>query len=276
MASPFKQLKVLMAPNNNRIIYWQYEKGIRLPYDATLSVEYSRAGGTWQILADHLPPCNCYIDARITNHNKYNNDFYRVRIIGDGQEYISNPQQAAMNLCYPYFAQANNLIRLTLLEADRDGRKGFLLKKKAFGKKCHLCKQFQDDAPVNEHCPCCLGTGIQGGYWKAIPLNIIESGQSNMQSLQPQGMTQASILQARCAAWPLIELGDVWVDQNTNQRYYIEQAMVASKYKHVPLVYNLKMHLLQLSDVMHTRKAEEVLQAALVSDDKWTKALEVL
>lgn len=47
MASPFKELKVLMAPNNNRIVYWQYEKGIRLPYDATLSVEYSRAGGTW-------------------------------------------------------------------------------------------------------------------------------------------------------------------------------------------------------------------------------------
>lgn len=45
------------------------------------------------------------------------------------------------------------------------------------------------------------------------------------------------------------------MDDNTNDRYYIEQADVASKYKHVPLVYQLKMHLLEQSDILHSKTA---------------------
>jgi hypothetical protein len=75
------------------------------------------------------------------------------------------------------------------------------------------------------------------------------------------------ILQAKCTAWPIIELGDVWVDDNTDQRFYIEQADIASKFKHVPLIYQLKMHLLELSDVLHTPRAQQVLQEAFISGD---------
>ena len=45
-------------------------------------------------------------------------------------------------------------------------------------------------------------------------------------------------------AWPYIGLGDVWVDDATDQRYAIQNAIVASKFKSVPLIYQVTMHLL--------------------------------
>ena len=47
MASPFKSLKIFILANNARALSWEYAAGITMPYDASLSVEYSRAGGTW-------------------------------------------------------------------------------------------------------------------------------------------------------------------------------------------------------------------------------------
>lgn len=274
MASPFQSLKVFILADNSRALSWQFKAGIQLPYDATVSVEYSRAGGTWQTLADGISGCNCYVDRRRTNRNKYHNDYYRLKLCGDNQELYSQPQQAGINLSYPYSSQAKNLIRLSQLEMAKTGRTGYLMKKKVYGKKCPVCTQFHDDAPVNQHCPCCLGTGIQGGYYKAIPMNILQSGQSSMEAVQQIGAARAVVLQAKCTAWPIISLGDVWVDDNTNDRYYIEQADIASKYKHVPLVYQLKMHLLEQSDILHSKTAQAALQQSFISGDQWKKAFE--
>lgn len=271
MASPFKALKIFILANNARALSWQYAAGVEIPEDALLAVEYSRAGGTWQTLAENLPVSYCYIDSRVTNRNKYNNDYYRVRLQSQGMTYYSDPQQAGISLNYPYSSQASNLIRLSQLEMSKTGRTGYLMKKIVYGQKCPVCKQFEDDTPVNEHCPYCLGTGIKGGYYRAFPMNILQSGESRAEAVQQHGAVQAVVMQAKCVAWPIIELGDVWVDDNTNERFYIEGAAVASKFKHVPLLYNLKMHLVELSDVLHTPRAQQVLQEAYISGDQWTK-----
>ena len=41
----------------------------------------------------------------------------------------------------------------------------------------------------------------------------------------------------KCTAWPIIQHGDVWADKYTSLRYYIDKIQVASKFKHVPLIY---------------------------------------
>lgn len=47
VAGPFKEVKVFLLADNSRAVSWRYASGIEMPYDASLSVEYSRAGGTW-------------------------------------------------------------------------------------------------------------------------------------------------------------------------------------------------------------------------------------
>ena len=277
MASPFKSLLVYINNKGHRVLAWQFVAGAAIPQKSTLTVQYARSGGPWQILAEDLPLAYCYTDTRATNKNKYNNDFYRVTLkTPAGIQYTSQIQQSGINLVYPYSSKAANLLRLSELEAQETGRQGFLLKKIVYGQKCPVCRQFEDDHPVNQHCPHCLGTGKKGGYYKAISLNILESSQQQSVAVGPQGQLQTKILQAKCSAWPLIRPGDVWVDKFTNQRYYIDQAAIASKLKHVPLVYMLTMHYLQQTDILHSQVADNLLQEAYVGyqPSQWDKVFE--
>lgn len=274
MSSPFKQIQVFFRPDNSRVIGWQFTPDIEIPEGSVLSLQYARSGGTWQTLSNNIKDTYCYTDSRKTNYNKLNNDFYRLKLTcPDTSCYYSQPVQAGATLCYPYSSKAKNLIRLAQLQIDQTGREGYLMKKITFGQKCPKCKQFDDDSPVNEHCPICLGTGINKGYYNAIPLNILQQGDSNMEALTAFGHTQVSVLSAKCVAWPIIGLGDIWCDKYTNQRYYIQSATILSKFKHVPLIYRLKMHLIQLTDIIHSQPADKLLQQALITiqPSSWEK-----
>lgn len=276
MASPFKEVNVIIKPDNSRLVYWNFTPKVEIPSSAKLSVQYARSLSSWQTLVKDLPISYCYTDSRVTNRNKYNNDFYRIALYtSDSQSYISQPQQAGINLSYPYSSEANNLNRLTSLQLKKTGRQGFLMKKIMYGQKCPVCKQFDDDAPVNQHCPQCLGTGIKGGYYIAMPMNILQQGQTNNTNIAQTGVNVSITMSAKSIAWPLIEYGDIWSDKYTNQRYYIDSVSVLSKYKHVPLVYSLRMHLIELSDVVHTKKANDALQQAFVEvKSDWEKQFE--
>lgn len=272
VASIFDSVKVTINTKGHRIISWAFSKHADIPENATVQVQWARAGGAWQTLATSLQLSCCYTDMRKTNKNKYNNDFYRIKVITvQGNQYVSQAQQAGINLSYPYSAEAKNLLRLADLQAKQTGRQGKLLKKIIYGQKCPSCRQFQDDLPVNEHCPICLGTGKKGGYYPAIDLNIIQQSQQSSRSIQELGSVHNVVLSAKCIAWPLIEKGDVWIDINNNQRFIIDTVGIISKYKHVPLLCMLQMHLLQQTDVLHTQTVQSLLQDSLVTVDIQTQ-----
>lgn len=275
MASPFKALNIYINHKGYKVLSWQYSAGAVIPQGSSITIEYARSGGPWQILDKQLPLSSCYTDARRTNRNKYNNDFYRVSVVTpSGRTYTSEPQQAGIDVSYPYSAQAANLMRLSELQAQKTGRTGYLLKKIIYGPKCPVCQQFEDDSPVNQHCPHCLGTGRKGGYYKAIPLNILQNSQSTQTDISITGQVQNKQINAKCTAWPLIRPGDVWVDDRTNQRYIMDQVSVASKYKHIPLVYFISMHYIEQTDTLHSEAANDLLQQALVQyvPNQWQKA----
>lgn len=274
MSSPFDSIKVFVQPNGTRVVSWQFTHGVQIPQTATITVQRARAGGQWQTLEEGLPVSYCYSDTTAWNRNKYQNDYYRLILqTQDGQSYTSDPQHTGMTLSYPYYSQAANLIRLSQLQIQRTGRQGYLLKKITYGPKCPVCQQFGDDHPVNQHCPQCLGTGKKGGYYKAIPLGVLQQGQSADQSVAMSGQQVSQTLTVKCTAWPIIQYGDVWADKYTSLRYYIDKIQVASKFKHVPLIYTLQMHLIQQSDIMYTENANQLLQEAHVqySNPDWDK-----
>lgn len=132
-----------------------------------------------------------------------------------------------------------------------------------------MCTDLPGDSSVNQHCPCCFGTGYKGGYYDGIAMDILEQQQQMIQGIQQIGTTQASVLQAKMLAWPYIGLGDVWVDDATDQRYVIQRAVIASKFKSVPLVYQVTMHLVQITDIMHSVQADKKLDSMFSPD--WDK-----
>lgn len=286
MANIFDKLHVTINTKGHKVLSWSFFSLIDVPQNATVQVQWARAGGTWQTLATNLNLSCCYTDTRRTNKNKFNNDFYRIKLTTvEGQQYISQPQQAGINLSYPYSAEAKNLLRLADLEAKQTGRQGKLLKKIVYGQKCPVCQHFQDDLPVNQHCPQCLGTGKKGGYYPAIELNIIQQSQQQHQSLQQFGSMHNVSINAKCIAWPLIQKGDVWVDINNNQRFVIDTIGIISKYKHVPLMCMLQMHKLEQTDILHKENidpllnVEDILQSTKVEinikhEQEWSRVFQ--
>lgn len=46
------------------------------------------------------------------------------------------------------------------------GVKSYLFRKKSYGKRCTLCYDTVKEQVTNDHCPSCLGTSFEGGYFE--------------------------------------------------------------------------------------------------------------
>lgn len=280
MSIPFSKIYARVDAKGYRHIVWSLDSSYEYPEDCILSIQYSRAGAQdpqWITLMQNVGDSCQFIDYQRRNYNKKLNDYYRAVLTcpSTGQVYKSQSVHAGDYMPGADSAQLNNLVRLTQLQINKTGRAGVLLKKRVWGQRCPRCTHFDYQDSVNEHCPVCLGTGIKGGYYKGIPMGILQNQTQQAQRVGPYGYEQAQIISAKCVAWPWIHLGDVWVDSVTNDRYYISGANVLSKHRHVPIVYQLQLKLLQLTDVIHSDQADQKLIQAgtqfIQTNDTWLK-----
>lgn len=262
MSSVFTQLVATTDTYGYRHLTWSLKPGVDYPQDAVLSVEYARAGqDDWTQLATNLQQVCTWIDYDKRNYDKVTNDYYRLKLssVSDGFTYYSQAESADSSLVYPQQSYARNMIRLAQKQIQLTGRAGVLLKKKTWGQRCPYCTDFANDDPINEHCHYCLGTGILGGYYPGIPMGLLDKSDQQQYRIGQDGMQQTMIMNAKCVAWPWIHLGDVWVDSNTNQRFYIMQASVASRYRSIPIMYSLQLNTIELTDVLHSQKSSQLL-----------------
>lgn len=253
MANPFKSVTCSVRYDNARIISWSMLPGGNYPEDFILEVENSRDGGPWETIATNLTNVCAYVDTRRRNYNKYMNENYRVRLKSESthQNWVSEPVHAGYTDVYPFSSEAQNILKQTQNAIRISGCSGVLLKKKTWGTKCPDCVDFDGQVSVNEHCPKCLGTGILGGYYNGISMGVIKDQIVNKEDDAVMGYNQLETVSGRCIAYPWIRNGDVWVEDGTNKRYNITEAVVISAYKTVPLILKVTMHLLERTDVLY-------------------------
>lgn len=259
MASPFTSIACTVRWDNARIVSWTMLPGANYPEDFILEVENSRAGGPWTTLATGLQGACCFVDSRKRNYNKRLNECYRVRMCvpSTGEVYVSDIADAGNHKAYPYSAEAENVIKQAETQIEMSGCSGKLLKKKLWGLRCPDCVDFSGQNTVNEHCPRCLGTGIDGGYFPGIKLWIIKDSISTAETTSELGYLQGETVQCRCIAYPYINLGDVWVEDDTNKRFYIAKVTPAASYKTTALVYQMVLQYIEQNDVLYTKNANE-------------------
>ena len=263
MASPFKSISVNIRYDNARIVSWTMLPGLKCPDNFILQVENSRAGDKWQVLDTGLANTCAFVDARRRNYNKRMNECYRLRLIvpDTGEEYVSDIVDAGNNKAYPYSTEAENVIKQAETQIEESGCTGKLLKKMVWGHRCPLCTDFKGQMSVNEHCPRCLGTGIDGGYYPGIPLTLIKDQIQTQESTSEIGYNQAEAVQCRCIAYPWINTGDVWCEDVTNKRYVIQTCTPAASYKTTTLVYQMTMNRVEYTDVLHSKEADQKVVA---------------
>jgi hypothetical protein len=113
------------------------------------------------------------------------------------------------------------------------------------------CTDFDGQESVNEHCPHCSGTGVEGGYYPGISLALVKDGISKSERRGQLGRGQVEAFQGRCIAYPWIHVGDVWVEDGTNKRFVINELTPTSTYKTADLVYAIKADRAEYADQVY-------------------------
>lgn len=257
MANPFTSVSCSIRYDNARILSWTMMPGANYPKTFIMRVENSRGGGPWEVLATDVQDCCIWIDTRKRNYNKRMNEYYRLRLIvpDKNEEWVSDIVDAGNYKAYPYSAVAENVLSQIEVAMKESGTPGKLMKRKLWGVRCPDCVDFTGQQTVNEHCPRCLGTGIDGGYYPGIPLDVIKDSIETSESPSQLGYVQGESVKARCIAFPWINRGDIWCEDISNNKYVIAQITPTSSYKQTHLVYTIGMNKVELNDILHSDAA---------------------
>ena len=275
MSLPFTSIQAAIGVHNERIITWTMQPNVSYPADSILQVENSRTGGTWEVLDNNLADSCFYVDTRRRNYNKFMNECYRLRLTipatasSPKQEYVSDIVQAGMFQAYPFSSEAENVIRMAEKTIELSGVTGVLLKKKHWGVRCTHCTDFDDQNTVNEHCPWCLGTGFAGGFYNGISMSIIKDKITRDEKQMPAHVSEAEKITGRCIAFPWIRYGDVWVEDKTNKRYFVNGVTPTSSYKEVDLIYAIELNKIEYTDIMYSKAADAKVEVK----DLWDSSL---
>ena len=262
----FKSVNVDIDLYGNRVIQWTMDGNTPV---SSFSVDWSRSStnDAWKELIDQITDSCMVIDTRKLNFDKTNELYYRVRAL-DEKGNVAETSCVAMAGTSMKFRDASIISGLTKAmktEIDVSGRDGYLLKKIEWGTPCPRCSDFGTNESLDPHCPICLGTGKRSGYYEALPLKILPNVESRtVRTLQTTSDTY--INSATCIAEPCINRGDIWVGELQNDRYFIDNVNVTSEYKGIPLVYNLIMKRIPMSDVVYSDKMTQKITGQTAQD----------
>lgn len=263
--SQFEWTYVTTDLQMQKIITWQMKATFRPSGPVDFYIDKARAGGEWTQIAGPLTDTCLYIDSVRWNWNKDMNTFYRIRYDAGTAEWVySIPVRAIGGWTREDYALMRSIVRRELLEYNRLGLTGVLLKRRDWGTKCATCAEYDTDEATDGQCPECFGTGVSGGYYAPIPKTVMPLDKEQKRETTKLALSDDTQRGVRCIAYPtLIKDNDLWLDDNNGTRWTVRGVKVATELKGVPLIYQLTLKRIPMTDVIYnepegTDKATEI------------------
>jgi hypothetical protein len=253
----FKRVSVVANPANYKIVTWSLRSTVGLGSSVDFFVDKARSGGDWEEIAGPLTDTCQYIDTLKWNWNKDKNTFYRVRFMVDGEWQLSTPTQAIGKWSRSDYLKAKEICRKEYLRMKIAGESGILLKRKEWGTKCTHCTDYDTGESVTSRCRYCLGTRIVGGYYAPITLPVVGDPNSKNTSFKQQGQAHDEVRTVRAVAYPLISTDDIWINENTNERWQVGQIQTVAEIRRIPIVQVLQLKLIPQNDIIYSEEANE-------------------
>jgi hypothetical protein len=119
------------------------------------------------------------------------------------------------------------------------GIRGFLLKRRRKGEECPRCLDPYTGDVLDSKCPVCRGTKYVTGYYKALPCQYadVKHGEVSEEVTDgPEGWSLTTSARAYLLAAPQLATGDVWVDADSDLRYYIAKVTEVLRVRGVSVV----------------------------------------
>lgn len=182
---------------------------------------------------------------------------YRVKLVDrDGNLYYSEPATSEGGLSKAEWLDAREIIfRETLYNKKFAATDGYLLKAKRYGVDCTECLDPHTGEVTKSHCTTCKGTRWVGGYYAAIPAIFSQLSENptrtHRDTQQNRATVHDEVKKGRFIGLPQIYSYDVWVDADSDQRYYIHSVNVLAHLRGVPLVYEVELRQADFKDVIY-------------------------
>ncbi len=173
--------------------------------------------------------------------------FYKVILEdAEGNTYESQAVHATTSWNRYDWTIAREIVRKEwLLLRKRAGTGGWLLKRRLWGDPCPNpdCVDETTGQNFDPNCPECFGTGIAGGFYDPIEYWVLLNPSQRIRKLDAnQGLITSTIETVRALAYPAPATNDIWINDNTDQRYLILGDIVAAaRHRGINLVLNLRM-----------------------------------
>ena len=100
-----------------------------------------------------------------------------------------------------------------------------VLKRRHWGKICRECYDEVNREATREHCPFCLGTSFEGGYWNPVYIRGRKSPAPVQTQISAHGNSEVKVVTFTVLDYPHLEKKDVLVDLRHNDRYEVQMVV---------------------------------------------------
>ncbi len=239
---------------------WELAPGFQDPFPHVFQLQVGRTGlstaDDWEPVGLTVENTFFAIDDSKRLYGKTNWTHYRICLQTPVATYFSQPVNAWGNLSQRDWRLAREIKRQELLRLRKfAGQQGFLLKRRLYGPPCTECIDFQTGEVRNSNCVECLGTGFLRGYFDPISCFFVDmeliKRHEERDGMKMRGTINDIVVPARLCAEPQVNENDVWVDEDTDHRWYFHTIQHLAEIKGVPLVVKAELRLAPFTDVIY-------------------------
>ena len=254
----FRDINVLPVREGGTMVQWTLHPQVRDLGEYRYTLQVGNAGvhdpRAWRNVVSE-PDTWFLIDPVQRLRGNYSYTHYRIRLDTGERSYHSVPLHTMGRLQYEDWRVYVSVMRTEHVQLSRKtGIQGLLFKRRISGIPCKKCRDFNTNEVRDSHCPVCFGTGWSGGYYRPMPcawFNVDPADASIRYDVNTQGPVTNTQYEARTIASPLLITGDVWLNQQSNERFRIMQVVPIVEQKGIPVVYKLAIERLPFSDVVY-------------------------
>lgn len=179
---------------------------------------------------------------------------YRVKLETPDNTYYSETAQVLGKLSKRQWLLARAILRRAELDSrGLENFPGYLLHRKRYGTACPDCLDPITGGIRNSDCETCNGTGRVTGYWRGALNTMLDvTPEPEKTERSDRGTVNDVIIRGKFVGIPAMARNDVWIDANSDRRYYVHAVVPLAEINRVPLITQAELRLAQFDDVIYS------------------------
>lgn len=203
----------------------------------TFEVYTSETGQSeWKKLTTAPITGNYFKDRSNQNYSEFNHSYYVVECrLPDGRRIKSPPVTWENKRKNWVEIRAREIQRREMLILTKFvGIKSIIFRRRNFGKRCNTCWNPILEKVTDDHCPSCLGTSFEGGYFTGMETLIQYEPTPNNPQWSYQGKLETNTIPAWTISKPEINAFDI-ILRVPDWRLYRVEALQTTELQTVPV-----------------------------------------